>query len=107
MKYQGNNSLNKLIDLIHTEFGNRETKVSLKDITTSWSNNKQDISVEGVTPNSTVDIVLSEDATEIQAFQYNSLKLRDGGLTTGKVTVECTGDVNSVNIPVYIIVRGD
>lgn len=106
-KYQGSNALNALVQLIHTEFGNRETKIVSREINTVWSGNKQTIYVEGVTANSTVDIVLGVSATEEQAFQYNALKLKDAGQSTGSITIQYTGDVNTVNIPINVIVRGD
>lgn len=65
----------------------------------------QTITVEGVTANDVIEISLPNGVSAAQVEEFNSLMLQDGGQADGSFTLCAFGEINSVNIPINIIVR--
>lgn len=80
-------------------------------ITTTWNGSEppytQSIAVAGVTPTSIIEISLASSATPQQESQWDALRLKDGGQTNDQITLKASGQKNTVNIPINIILRGD
>ena len=78
-------------------------------IGTSWTGGSapytQTINIDGVTENDVVEISLPKTVSEAQVEAYNALMLQDGGQTDGSITLRAFGDINTVNIPIQVIVR--
>lgn len=80
-------------------------------IGTSWTGTaipySQTISVTGVKANSAVEISLPSTATEAQVKAFNRLVLVDGGQAANSITLKAFGELNTISIPINVIVRGD
>ena len=68
---------------------------------------KQTIDIDGVTPESVVEISLQPNATEQQIIDAQALNLQDGGQTEGKITLLAYGILNTVDITISVVIRGD
>lgn len=81
------------------------------NIGTTWTGSSvpysQSLNVLGVNADSIVDISLSPDATAEQAKAYTALNLQDGGQSSKKITLLSYGTVNTISIPINIIIRGE
>jgi hypothetical protein len=88
----------------------KSTRVTA-NINTGWSGSAvpytQVIPVAGVTANSIVEVSLRSNATVAQAEAYTALLLQDGGQSNGSITLRCFGKLNTVSIPINIVVRRD
>lgn len=111
IKYQGSSSLNTLLTLLKSKFDSKPDKkdniIVGKEISSTWTDSKQTISVDGVRSDSIVDILISSSATDEQIAQFSSLGLKDGGQSDGTITLEYTGTINSSLIPITVIIRGN
>ncbi len=65
-----------------------------------------DLTVEGVTDTSNVDII-PQASTDEQIDAWLGLSYMLGSQTEGKVTIQSWGDKPAVDIPITVIVRGD
>ena len=78
-------------------------------IGTSWKGGSvpytQTITANGVTANDVIEIALPNTVTAAQVEAFNSLMLQDGGQTDGSFTLRAFGTLNTMNIPINIIVR--
>lgn len=78
---------------------------------TMWSGTtvpySQTLLVSGVSQNSLVEVKLPTNVTSEQRSAYRALSLTDGGQTTGRITLKAQGTLNTVEIPIEIIIRGD
>lgn len=81
------------------------------EIGTTWTGESvpksQVISVPGVTASSVVEISLQDNPTTDQVSAWNKLGLQDGGQAAGQIILLSYGTVNTIALPVNIIVRGD
>lgn len=68
---------------------------------------KQTINIDGVTPTSVVEISLPPNSTIIQINDAKALGLQDGGQTDGQITLLSYGVLNTVDISINVVVRGD
>lgn len=111
VKYQGSNSLDALLALLKSEFDSKPDKkdniIVNKSLSTTWTDGKQTISVNGVKSNSIVDILISSSATDEQISQFELLNLQDGGQAEGTITLTYKGTVNTTDIPIVVVVRGN
>lgn len=64
------------------------------------------LSVPEVTTTSIVEIGLAQTASAEQVEAYQDLILTDGGQSSGSITLKAWGDVNTIAIPITVIVRG-
>ena len=81
-------------------------------IGTTWTDNSdgtysQTIPVTGVKANSIVEVYLPSTATVDQAKAFRDLALQDGGQASGSIILKAYGIVNTINIPIGVIVRSD
>lgn len=78
-------------------------------IGTAWKGSSvpytQTITADGVTADDVIEIALPNTVSAAQVEAFNSLMLQDGGQTDGAFTLRAFGVVNTVNIPINIIVR--
>lgn len=90
--------------------GNKTIKTTAT-IGTSWTGSAapytQSISISGVTADNVVEISLPSTATAAQVEAYQALNLQDGGQAAGSITLRAFGDVNTVSIPINVVIRGD
>lgn len=81
-----------------------------KLITTTWAGSApatQTILVTGATATNIVELSLSSTATQAETEAFSALQLQDGGQAVGSITLKAWGDVNTIAIPINVIVRGD
>lgn len=80
-------------------------------IGTTWSGSAgawtQTLNIAGVTATNVVEVFLAKEATDAQDKAYTALQLRDGGQSSGKITLKAKGAKNTITIPITVIVRGD
>ncbi len=80
-------------------------------IATTWSGGSapytQTISDENIEADSVIEVSLSSAATAEQAEAFNGLQLADGGQTDGSFTLRAFGELNTVSIPIKILIRRD
>lgn len=111
IKYQGETALDELLALLKQEFDNKPNKkddvVKKINLSTSWSNKKQSITVAGVAADSIVDVLIDPSATDAQLSQFLALQLKDGGQAQNTITLAYTGTVNTATIPIVVVVRGN
>ncbi len=78
-------------------------------IGTTWTGGSapytQTISISDVTADDVVEIALQKDVSSAQVEAYNALVLQDGGQANGSITLRAFGVINTVNIPIQVIVR--
>ncbi len=78
-------------------------------IGTAWTGGSapytQTITADGVTADDVIEISLPTGVSAAQVKAFNALMLQDGGQTDGSFTLRAFGKINSVNIPINIIVR--
>lgn len=84
-----------------------ETVISVAGWSGSSAPYTQVLSVPEVKANSIVEVSVASSATEDQISEFGSLMLRDGGQTDGSITFKAMGTLNTSDIPITIIVRGD
>lgn len=79
-------------------------------ITTTWSGTavpyEQTILIPEVLPDSVIDISLPSTATQEQVEAYQALNPQDGGQTTGSITIRAFGEVNTIEIPINVVIAG-
>ena len=86
-------------------------KSTLKTATigTTWTGGSapytQTISIADVEADDVVEIALQKTVTAAQVEAYTALMLQDGGQANGSITLRAFGDINTVNIPIQIIIR--
>ena len=111
VKYQGSDSLDALLTLLKSEFDSKPDKknniIVNKVLSTTWTDGKQTISVDGVKADSIVDILIGTSATDEQVLQFELLNLQDGGQEEGIITLTYKGTVNTTSIPIVVVVRGN
>lgn len=81
-------------------------------IGTTWAGDAppytQDITIEGVTVKSVVEISLPSYATVDQVTAYQKLNLQDGGQNDNTITLRAFGEKNTtMEIPINIVIRKD
>lgn len=110
MKHEGVDASSVVIDV--TESGVALKSISITDtISTTWSNTEipyeQAHSFSGMTKDTVIEISLPETATEEQVKQFEELNLQGGSQGVGTYTLRSFGDLNTVEIPIIVIKRGD
>lgn len=83
-------------------------------IGTTWAGDAppftQDITIEGVTAKSVVEISLPVDATVAEVAAYQSLNLQDGGQGANTITLNAFGEVDKIEkipIRINVVIRKD
>lgn len=80
-------------------------------IGTTWTGDAapytQTISISGVTADNVVEISLPSTTTSEEVAAYQALNLQDGGQTTDTITLQAFGTVNTVDININVVIRGD
>ena len=77
-----------------------------------WTDNadgtySQTIPITGVNANSIVEVYLPSNATLEQARAFRDLALQDGGQANGSIILKALGNVNTISIPIGVLVRSD
>lgn len=92
-------------------YSKKSTVVDATLAAASWSGTvapyTYTLSVSGVTATSVNEISYKYSDTDIQIKAYQDALLRDGGQSTGKITLKAVGTKPTVDIPITIIVRHD
>ena len=92
-------------------YAKKSTVVDTTLSASSWSGSSAPytytLSVSGVTATNVNEINFSSSATDAQVEAYQNAMLKDGGQSSGKITLKATGDKPTVDIPITIIVRHD
>lgn len=72
-----------------------------------WSDNQQTLSVDGATATNIIEIAVDKAATLEQEAAFYAAALKDGGQDDGTITLNVSGKIPSVDIPILVIARGD
>lgn len=65
------------------------------------------ISVEGVTADNNVELVLPADVTAEQIEGYQTAQILNAAQSEGSLTLYAWGEIPTVDLPMTVIVRGD
>lgn len=68
---------------------------------------KQTIDIIGVKPDSIVEISLPPNVSESQIIDAQALNLQDGGQEENAITLLAYGVLNTVDISINVVIRGD
>ncbi len=85
-----------------------KTVVNETEINTTWTGtppHTQKINMQGVTATSIIEISLRSDATASEVEAYNALMLQDGGQSTNSFTLRAFGTLNSIKIPINVLIK--
>jgi len=72
-----------------------------------WVDNQQTLSVDGATATNIIEIAVDKAATLEQEAAFYAAALKDGGQDDGTITLNVSGRIPSVDIPILVIARGD
>lgn len=72
-----------------------------------WVDNQQTLSVDGATATNIIEIAIDNTATLEQEAAFYAAALKDGGQDDGTITLNVSGRIPSVDIPILVIARGD
>ena len=72
-----------------------------------WVDNQQTLSVNGATATNIIEIAVDKTATLEQEAAFYAAALKDGGQDDGTITLNVSGKIPSVDIPILVIARGD
>lgn len=109
-KFLSFTGLTSVVDQIKAKFAEKSRLVSASLPETGWigeDSHTITISVPGITVDTMVEIMVSEDANIAQKTAWAEAGIVSGSTGTGTVSLEAIGEVPKIDIPVTLIVRGD
>lgn len=86
---------------------NKSTAATVILTAAGWADNQQTISVDGATATNIIEIAVDKTATLEQEAAFYAAALKDGGQTDGTITLNVSGKVPTMDIPILVIARGD
>lgn len=112
-KFLSLTGLQTFLDKLKTVFASKSNVIESTLSNSGWTETDNNtftntILVEGVTPNTIVEVFVANDSSYDEKLAWINSGIFSGSiLESNKVTVEGMGEIPLIDIPITIIVRGD